>query len=145
MLADKNSESYFELILEASLEEAITDSMLIKAVRSLSERQKEILYYRYVLDYSDTMIAKKYNLRNLDTTLENFEFERGKSIRWLTELEAPNWDSSIQVPWGELSAGDMMASWLAHDLLHIRQLVELRYHLTLTNSMPYQVEYAGKW
>jgi len=62
MLADKNSESYFELILEASLEEAITDSLLIKAVRSLSERQKEILYYRYVLDYNDKMIAKKYNI-----------------------------------------------------------------------------------
>ncbi|MEO8083712.1 MAG: hypothetical protein ABI780_07825, partial [Ardenticatenales bacterium] len=24
-------------------------------------------------------------------------------------------------------AGDLMASWLAHDLLHVRQLVELRY------------------
>jgi hypothetical protein len=49
------------------------------------------------------------------------------------------------MPWGKLSAGDIMASWLAHDLLHLRQLLELRYHLTLTNSMPYMLEYAGKW
>ena len=68
ILADKNSESYFELTVEASLEEAITNSLLIKAVRSLSERQKEILYYRYVLDYSDTMIAKKYNISQQSIT-----------------------------------------------------------------------------
>lgn len=68
MLVDENSESYFNLTLETCLEEVITDSLLIKAVRSLSERQKEILYYRYVLDYSDTMIAKKYNISQQSIT-----------------------------------------------------------------------------
>ena len=33
------------------------------------------------------VIAKKYNLRNLDTTLENFKSEREKTIRWLSELK----------------------------------------------------------
>jgi hypothetical protein len=97
------------------------------------------------IDPQAWVIAKKYNLRNLDTTLENLESERGRSIRWLAELKAPNWDSSIQMPWGKLSAGDIMASWLAHDLLHLRQLLELRYHLTFSNSLPYMLEYAGKW
>lgn len=88
---------------------------------------------------------KKYNLRALDETLENFKSEREKSIRWLEGLRAPTWDAMIQLPWGKLSAGDMMASWLAHDLLHLRQMVDLRYHLTLSNSLPYHVDYAGKW
>lgn len=97
------------------------------------------------IDPQAWVIAKKYNLRNLDTTLENFKSEREKTIRWLSELKTPNWDTSIQMPWGKLSAGDMIASWLAHDLLHLRQLVELRYHLTSTDSLPYMLEYAGKW
>jgi hypothetical protein len=39
----------------------------------------------------------------------------------------------------------MLASWLAHDLLHLRQLIELRYQLTKSNSTPFNVDYAGKW
>jgi len=97
------------------------------------------------IDPQSWIIAKKYNLSDLIKTLENFKSERDQSISWLAELKAPNWDATIQMAWGKLSAGDMMASWLAHDLLHLRQLVDLHYHLTLTNNFPYQVEYAGKW
>lgn len=97
------------------------------------------------IDPQAWVIVKKYNLLALDETLENFKSERDQSIRWLEELKTPNWYAMIQLPWGKLSAGDMMASWLTHDLLHLRQLVELRYHHTLSNSLPFQVEYAGKW
>lgn len=88
---------------------------------------------------------KKYNQRRLDQTLNDFKFERENSLSWLSGLNNPNWDVVIQLPWGKISAGDMLASWLAHDLLHIRQLVELRYQLTLAKSLPYKVAYAGKW
>ena len=93
----------------------------------------------------DWVIDKKYNQRELDQTLKAFKSERKKSISWLESLDQPDWEKKVQLPWGELSAGDLLASWLAHDLLHIRQLTALRYNLTLSHSLPYRIEYAGKW
>ncbi len=91
------------------------------------------------------MTAKRYNERQLDATLAAFAHEREASLKWLDTLQNPNWDSAAVMPWGSLSAGDMLASWLAHDLLHLRQLIELRYALAQESCSPYSVEYAGGW
>ena len=88
---------------------------------------------------------RHYNESDLEKTLSGFEAEREKSLAWLAELPEVNWDAAVTDSWGTLSAGDMLASWLAHDLLHLRQLVELRYQITTLASQPYQVDYAGKW
>ncbi len=77
--------------------------------------------------------------------MELFLSERERSILWLGSLKEPNWDATIDFEWGSLSAGDLLSSWLAHDLLHLRQLIELRYALTLKGSIPYRVKYAGEW
>lgn len=62
-IADENSEPHFQLALRAStIEGVIRDNLLIDAIRRLTDRQREILYYRYVLNWNDTMIAKKYNV-----------------------------------------------------------------------------------
>jgi hypothetical protein len=40
----------------------------------------------------------------------------------------------------------MMAAWVAHDILHQRQLVELQWaYMTRQVVTPYQVRYAGDW
>jgi hypothetical protein len=39
----------------------------------------------------------------------------------------------------------MFASWVAHDLLHMRQLVELHWAHTLTLANPHKVDFAGQW
>lgn len=91
------------------------------------------------------VFEKKYNQQALDKTLNNFKSERQKSLEWLKSLTDPDWKKTVQLPWGNLSAGDMLASWLAHDLLHLRQLVELRYQLTKSSSAPFNQDYAGKW
>jgi hypothetical protein len=39
----------------------------------------------------------------------------------------------------------MLVSWVTHDILHMRQLVELRYARALTLSAPYDDAYAGGW
>jgi len=36
-------------------------------------------------------------------------------------------------------------AWLAHDILHLRQLVELRWHHLTSEAAPYDVQYAGPW
>lgn len=97
------------------------------------------------IDPQGWVIEKGYNQRDPDKTLAQFKTEREKSLAWLTELGTPNWDSAVRMPWGSLAAGDMLASWLAHDLLHLRQLIELRYQITTSRCEPYSVLYAGEW
>lgn len=88
---------------------------------------------------------KAYNLRSLEDSRKNFLTERETSITWLLKHPSADLDVAIIMDWGPLTAGDLLASWLAHDLLHLRQLVELRYHLTAKSSQPHDLLYAGKW
>lgn len=97
------------------------------------------------IDPQGWVTEKRYNDRQLGETLQNFKAEREKSIAWLATLGHPKWDAAVEMPWGPLTAGDMLASWLAHDLLHMRQLVELRYSITAAASSPFSLEYAGEW
>jgi len=81
----------------------------------------------------------------LEQILLDFKSEREISLAWLGALQSPDWEATITFEWGSLSSGDLLASWLAHDLLHLRQLVALRYHLTAMESKPFDVAYAGQW
>lgn len=97
------------------------------------------------IDPGAWVTKKQYNKSLLDETLQKFKSEREKSIAWLFGLSDPDWEGFVAAPWGKLTAGEMLASWVAHDLLHLRQLVELRYMLTAKTSQPYKIEYAGDW
>jgi hypothetical protein len=89
--------------------------------------------------------ARGYNQRDPAQSLADFLHERQQSLAWLAGLDAPDWDRSRQAPWGVIHAGDVLASWVAHDLLHIRQLLELRWALHRESAKPYDVQYAGEW
>jgi len=97
------------------------------------------------IDPQGWVIEKGYNRRNFADSLENFKAEREKSIAWLMTLTNPNWQAFVTLTWGQITAGDMLASWLAHDLLHLRQLNDLKYQITASECHPYSVQYAGEW
>ena len=86
-----------------------------------------------------------YNTRDLIQSVDNFLEERQKSLAWLRGLNSPDWQAFVTAPFGNLSAGDMAAAWAVHDLLHLRQLVELHWAYTQQAVQPYQVKYAGEW
>ena len=89
-------------------------------------------------------IERAYNERLLDDSLERFLAERRRSLDWLREVAAPNWDTSHHHPKaGWLRAGDLLASWLSHDLIHIRQLTRLHHQWLVQQAVPYRTEYAG--
>ncbi|MEM9950081.1 MAG: DinB family protein [Chloroflexota bacterium] len=88
---------------------------------------------------------RAYNHRDLASSVQNFLDERQKSLDWLGTLSSPNWDATMTRDWGTIRAGDMFSAWVAHDLLHLRQLVELHYAWTVKQVVPYQVNYAGDW
>jgi hypothetical protein len=86
-----------------------------------------------------------YNERDPRESLESFLAARQESLAWLRELASPNWDATYQAPFGRITAGDLFASWVAHDLLHMRQLVELHWAYTMLLVAPHKVDYAGSW
>ena len=87
--------------------------------------------------------ARGYDGRGLADSLARFLEERGRSVAWLGGLVASDLAAAHQHPTiGTLRAGDLLASWLAHDLIHIRQITRL-HHRWLERAAPYRLDYAG--
>jgi hypothetical protein len=131
---------------------------ILEVVNHLADEEKED--FRTRLDYllhrpgevapdidpQGWVTARGYNQRDPAESLDRFLAERQRSLEWLRGLAAPDWQAHMIMPWGQpFHAGDMAASWMAHDLLHSRQLVELHYAWTVHRVAPYDVGYAGDW
>ncbi len=97
------------------------------------------------IDPAGWVTTRKYNDRDLGQTLDGLLTERENSLTWLHGLAEPNWDAEYPAPFGPIKAGDLLASWVAHDNLHTRQLVELRRNRIVQLADPYRVQYAGDW
>jgi hypothetical protein len=97
------------------------------------------------IDPRGWVVTRRYNEREVGTSLNNFLGERENSLSWLQQLSEPNWESTNEGPNGRLSAGDLLASWLAHDFLHIRQLARLHWQHIGAIAAPYQTAYGGPW
>lgn len=97
------------------------------------------------IDPQGWITARRYNERQLEPSLQNFLEERKASLAWLRNLSSPDWNAAYETKFGRMTAGDMLASWAAHDLLHMRQLVELHRAFLVQIAGPYAVGYAGDW
>jgi hypothetical protein len=92
------------------------------------------------------VLERKYNERNLQETLQSFLEERKKSLAWVRGLAAPAWPNALEHPKiGTIKAGDILGSWVAHDLLHMRQLTRLHWLYVGELAKPYSLGYAGDW
>ena len=97
------------------------------------------------LDPQGWVTERKYNERDLQSTLDNFQRERAASIAWLDSLGDIDWETPYVSEFGTMRAGDMFACWVAHDGLHLRQLAELHRALLEQAVGDYDVSYAGEW
>ena len=89
--------------------------------------------------------SRKYIERDFNAEVKEFLHERDNSIKWLEQLENPKWDNFYNHPkLGNLSAKMIFANWLAHDYLHIRQILKLKYEY-LKNISGEDFSYAGTW
>jgi hypothetical protein len=77
--------------------------------------------------------------------MQGFLTARLDSLEWLLGLGEEDWTREHQAPFGAIRAGDLLAAWVAHDVLHMRQLVELKYTYLVRAMEPYRVKYAGDW
>lgn len=75
-----------------------------------------------------------------------FQSERERSVAWLGSLDDMDWSRGYKRSDGSLlTAGDLLASWTAHDHLHLRQLARLQDGYLRERSQPFSPDYAGLW
>jgi DinB family protein len=88
---------------------------------------------------------RKYIEQNYTETLSKFLKEREQSVVWLKSLKTPDWNRAINHPkFGEMSAKTFLVNWLAHDYLHIKQILKLKFdYLQIKTGK--SLDYAGNW
>lgn len=101
------------------------------------EREDFRARIRHVLSGSDIpappvnpqawVIERAYNERDLGESVADYLQERQHSMEWLRGLSGVSWDMPVRdSPRAGFRLGDLLVSWTAHDMLHQRQLVELK-------------------
>jgi len=97
------------------------------------------------IDPEGWAVERRYNDRDLDEQVQRFVSLRRESITWLRDLKSPDWANTFTHPKGKISAGDLLASWAAHDALHLRQIAKRLFQMTQRDAGEYSTAYAGSW
>ncbi len=88
---------------------------------------------------------RKYSEQIFEEKLASFLREREGSVLWLHSLDDADWDAYWEHPEkGPQSARHYLHNWLAHDYLHMRQIVKVRYDY-LGQEGGLSLDYAGNW
>jgi hypothetical protein len=90
--------------------------------------------------------TNNYRRADLEEATARFVAERQRSVVWLIGLGAVDWNRTYPHPRaGPVPAGDLLASWSAHDALHLRQIAKRQYELATVNAAGFDSGYAGTW
>ncbi len=97
------------------------------------------------IDPAAWVAERSYIKQDLASVLAKFLQERSRSIIWLRGLTDAPWSNAYMHPKvGPVSCDLLLTNWVAHDLHHIRQLVNLQYvYLASHSKVP--LDYAGTW
>ena len=97
------------------------------------------------IDPAGWVSSRKYIERDFKVELFEFLNERESSINFLEQLKEPKWDNFYVHPkFGNMTAKLFFTNWLAHDYLHIRQIIKLKFdYLSFTTNE--KLNYAGDW
>jgi hypothetical protein len=86
-----------------------------------------------------------YAEQDFKDMLKKFLEERESSVRWLKSLKNPPLENTYMHPkLGPMSGKYILSNWLAHDYLHIKQIIRVKYsYLQQLSGM--DLNYAGEW
>lgn len=88
---------------------------------------------------------RNYIEQDYDEMLFTFLKQRNTSVEFLRSLKNAPWKNTHKHPsLGDMSAELFLANWLAHDHLHIRQIIKLKYDF-LKDVSGQDLSYAGNW
>jgi len=97
------------------------------------------------IDPEGAAVERQYNEADLGKTVSRFVTARRESITWLQQLRDPDWSRTHHHKLGDIRAGDLLAAWVAHDALHLRQIAKRSFQLTQRDAGHYSTAYAGRW
>lgn len=90
------------------------------------------------------VVERRYAEQPFGPALARFMDERAASLSWLAAQREAKWDNAHVHPTaGPLTARSLLANWMAHDLLHLRQLARLQYEALAARGE--KLDYAGPW
>ncbi|HEX5009660.1 MAG TPA: DinB family protein [Planctomycetota bacterium] len=96
------------------------------------------------IEPSRWVVERRYLEQPAGPALARFLNERAESISWLAAQREARWDNAHEHPQaGPLTARCLLANWMAHDLLHLRQLARLEYESLAARGEA--LDYAGPW
>lgn len=91
------------------------------------------------------VIERDYINQDYNQKLQEFLNARSQSILYLKKQIKANWDNTITHPvLGRMSAKLFLTNWLAHDYLHMRQIIRYQY-IYLNKTTKIDLQYAGNW
>jgi hypothetical protein len=95
------------------------------------------------LDPERAVVERSYRSADPRAVVASLREERRRSLAWLRSLDGPDWDLRHERKGHAVTAGDLLASWLAHDARHLGQLAKRLYELAARDAAPHSVVYAG--
>jgi hypothetical protein len=95
------------------------------------------------IDPEGVVLSRRTNESDPRRVLRRFREERERSLAWLRSLRSPRWENTYPHPRRPITAGDLFASWVAHDARHLQQVAKRLYALAARDGAPYDVGYAG--
>lgn len=97
------------------------------------------------IDPQGWVTSHNYSEKDFAAVLKDFLSERENSLQWLASLTNEDLEKKLEHKiFGTVTVRHFMLNWLAHDYLHIRQIVALKYTF-LKNNTGADLRYAGDW
>ncbi len=129
---------------------------ILEIVNHLSDLEREdfrrsmdLILYKPGLSWpdfneEDWVTSRRYNQKPVKQSVMTLLNEREQSIQWLKSLRSPNWDSEYTGT-KRIKGGDLLAAWLAHDFIHLNQLLKVMHEYLALSAKPYNTDYAGQF
>lgn len=98
------------------------------------------------IDPEGWAIERHYNEGSMDDAVRRFVHLRNESVQWLRAEADPDWSATYEHPkFGPFRAGDILAAWVAHDYLHLRQISKRMFEMAARDAGEFSIRYAGEW
>lgn len=140
VLRDRESaERWSPLEILAHLRDEETEDFGARARAAVEGREIEV-----GIDPAGWVTQRRYNEMDPGAVFLDFSEKRAESCRWLGTLSPEDLRKTVEHPdFGAFRAGDFIAAWRVHDLVHLRQFAQALAVITARRLKDWRVEYAG--
>ncbi len=98
------------------------------------------------IDPERRVAERDFRNASVEGLLSEFAACRRESVAFLRGLRRPDWSRAhVHARLGTLRAGDLLAAWTDHDLLHLRQITRRLHALAVRKAGTFSPGYAGDW